>query len=374
MSDTGGGHRAAAEALRTAMSERYPHTYTFALVDVYRYYTPFPFNRLPELWPLWVHWARPTWKWGYALTNARHSGDALMAFLQRAWARGLRRLVCGEPADVVVSVHALFSRPVMWAYRRFCKQRPPFVTVVTDLWTTHAFWYEPRVERCLVPTRAAYERARHFGLRPAQIRLTGLPVHPQFGRGVPDRSQARYALGLHPTLPLVLLVGGGDGVGPVYPIARELDRRAVPLQLVIVAGRNAALRARLSAERWRHPTWVYPFVNHMAHLMAAADILVTKAGPTTIGEACTVGVPMVLSGAIPGQEDGNVTFVVEGGAGVYAPSPQRVAEAVTKWLAEGEAALARRASRARALGRPDAVWQIAEEIHQQAQKLSLPAW
>ncbi len=374
MSDTGGGHRAAADAIRAAMSERYPDTYTFALVDVYRHYTPFPFNRLPELWPLWVHKARLTWKWGYALTNARRSGDVLMAFLQRAWARGLRRLVCEQAADVVVSVHALFSRPVMWAYRRFCAQRPPFVTVVTDLQTTHAFWYEPRVERCLVPTREAYARALRFGLRPAQVRLTGLPIHPQFGRDIPSRRQARHALGLRPTLPVVLLVGGGDGVGPVYPIARELDRRASSFQLVIVTGRNGALRARLASENWRHPTLIYPFVNHMAQLMAAADILVTKAGPTTIGEACTVGVPMVLSGAIPGQEDGNVAFVVEGGAGIYAPQAPRVADAVSAWLAEGPEVLGRLAARARALGRPDAVWQIAEEIHAQAQKPPLPTW
>ncbi len=374
MSDTGGGHRAVAEAIRAAMSERYPHAYTFALVDVYRHYTPFPFNRLPELWPLWMHWARPTWKWGYALTNGRVFGEALMAFLQRAWARGLRRLVCEQPAAVVVCVHALFSRPTMWAYRRFCARRPPFVTVVTDLWSTHAFWYEPRVERCFVPTRPAYERALRFGMRADQLRLSGLPVHPQFGRAVPFRAQARRALGLNVELPTVLLVGGGDGVGPVYPIARALDRCPMPLQLVIVAGRNAALRARLAAERWRHPTLVYPFVNHMAQLMAAADVLVTKAGPTTIGEACTVGVPMVLSSAIPGQEDGNVRFVVEGGAGVYAPGAQRVAEAVAAWLAEGQEALAARAARARALGWPKAVWQIAEELHRQAQRPARPVW
>ena len=297
-----------------------------------------------------------------------------MAFLQRAWAQGLRRLVCEQPADVVVSVHALFSRPVMWAYRRFCEQRPPFVTVVTDLQTTHAFWYERHVERCLVPTREAYARALRFGLRPDQVRLTGLPIHPQFGRDVLSRVQARRALGLQPLLPVVLLVGGGDGVGPVYPIARELDRRATPFQLVIVAGRNEALRARLSAAHWRHPTLIYPFVSHMAQLMAAADILVTKAGPTTIGEACTVGVPMVLSGAIPGQEEGNIAFVVEGGAGVYAPRAQHVADTVSTWLAEGETAIARRAARARALGHPDAIWQIAEEIHLQAQSSQRSAY
>ena len=100
----------------------------------------------------------------------------------------------------------------------------------------------------------------------------------------------------------------------------------------------------------------------MPKFMAAADVLVTKAGPATISEACIAGLPIILSGAIPGQEDGNVTFVVQNDAGAFAPGPQKVATVVAQWLSEGRDALAQRAERARRIARPDAVWEIADEV------------
>ncbi len=372
MSDTGAGHRAAADAIRAALEQRYPGQYTYALVDVYRRYTPFPFNYLPEIYPPWVKWAGPTWGFGYRFTNHRWRGNLLMALFNRLWHDGMRRLVQEFPADVVVPVHAVFSRPVMRGFQRYSRRRPPFVTVVTDLVTTHGFWYERAVERCLVPTQRAYERGLEFGLSPDQLRLTGMPVHPHFADHLPGKAVARRALALHPALPAVLVTGGGDGMGPVYRIAREINRRKLSLQLVVVAGRNRALREQLETVRWNQPTLIYPFVNNMPELMAAADILVTKAGPTTISEACIAGLPIVLSGAVPGQEDGNVTHVVDNRAGAYAPGARRVADMVTAWLAEGPAKLAQRASNARRLARPDAVWLIADEIHQQAQRPPVP--
>src|SRR5690606_34969262 len=179
---------------------------------------------------------------------------------------------------------------------------------------------------------------------------------------------AREKLGWEADKPAVLLVGGGDGMGPVYHIAREMNRRGLDIQLHIIAGRNRLLQRRLEALDWNQPTRVYPFVVNMPELMAAADILVTKAGPATICEACIAGLPIVLSGAVPGQEDGNVTYVVENGAGVYAPGPVRVADTLAAWVAEGPAALAERAANAKALGRPNAAAEIAEEIHVQAQR------
>jgi 1,2-diacylglycerol 3-beta-galactosyltransferase len=369
MSDTGAGHRSVADAIRAALDLRYPGEYVFELVDVYRRYTPFPFTYLPEIYPRWVTWAKPTWEWGYKLANTPHLDQVVMAAIQRLWRDGMRRLLDDHPGDVYVSVHALFSRPVMGAVREFAPYHTPFVTVVTDLVTTHAFWYEKGVDRCLVPTQVAYDRGLKFGLRPEQLRFTGMPIHPQFMDGLREKTEARCKLDWHRSLPTILLIGGGDGMGPVYPIAEGLNRRRLDMQLVIVAGRNHRLLRRLEAVQWNQPTLIYPFVGNMPELMAASDILVTKAGPTTISEACAAGLPMVLSDAVPGQEDGNITHVVENHAGAYAPGVHRVADTVTAWLSGNPAELACRSENARRLGSPDAVWKIADEIHAQAQRI-----
>lgn len=368
MSDTGGGHRAAADAIRAAMEQRYPGQYTYQLIDVYRRYTPFPFNFMPEIYPRWVNNSPTSWGLSLRFIDSRSRNRLVMAVINRMWKQGIQRMVDEHPADVLVSVHSLFNRPAMRALEATQLQRPPFVTVITDLVSTPAFWYEQRVERCLVPTQAAYDRGRHFGMQPQQMRITGLPVHPDFVAGLLDKPTARQKLGWDADKTAVLLVGGGDGMGPVYNIAREINRRNLDLQLNIIAGRNRFLQRRLEALDWNQPTRIYPFVTNMPELMAAADILVTKAGPATICEACIAGLPIVLSGAVPGQEDGNVTYVVAHGAGVYAPGPVPVADTLAGWLVEGPEALAERAARAKALGRPNAAGEIAEEIHVQAQR------
>jgi 1,2-diacylglycerol 3-beta-galactosyltransferase len=96
--------------------------------------------------------------------------------------------------------------------------------------------------------------------------------------------------------------------------------------------------------------------------MSAADLLVTKAGPSTISEALVMGLPMVLSGALPGQERPNVDYVVQGGAGVWAPNRSSVAQAVQGLLSSGDQMLVRLSRRARELARPDAAWRVAEVV------------
>jgi 1,2-diacylglycerol 3-beta-galactosyltransferase len=198
--------------------------------------------------------------------------------------------------------------------------------------------------------------------------VVGLPVHPRFSIGLQEKSTARRELNWDSNLPVVMLVAGGDGMGPLYETTRAINDRNLPCQLVVVAGRNDLLKTRLEAAEWNQPTHIYGFVTDMPRKMSAADILVTKAGPATICEACLAGLPMILSGAIPGQETGNVDFVVQNDAGVFAPGPEKVAQAVATWLAEGPERLQRLADNARRLSRPNAVWEIADTVWEYAHR------
>jgi 1,2-diacylglycerol 3-beta-galactosyltransferase len=209
-------------------------------------------------------------------------------------------------------------------------------------------------------------------LKPEQMRITGLPVHPRFARGLLAKDQARASLGWDPDLPAILIVGGGEGMGPIYKTAQAIDSLNLNCQLAIIAGRNKGLKERIESTQWHQPTHVYGFVTDMPRMMAAADILVTKAGPSTISEACIAGLPMILYDAIPGQETGNVEYVIENQAGVYAPDPREVADAVSQWLAEGPQGLQRRSQNALRIARPNAVFEIAAEVWEYAQHPRIP--
>ncbi len=372
MSDTGGGHRAAAEAIRDALYERYgQHQVQAELVDVYRNMR-FPATTMPEFYPWIINHGKRLWTLVYRMTeNPRSAGltSAITYFYNRG---KLRQMVRQNPADVVICVHSVTAQPVMSAYESF-PTRPPFVTVVTDLVSTPIFWYDPRVDRCLVPTQIAYERGLKFGLKPEQLRVTGLPVHPQFSRAITDadRAAVRAELNWDPDLPAVLMVAGGDGMGTLYETTRSIVEKGLKCQIAVITGRNKTLKARLekeAAQNWsQQPIHIYGFVTDMPRLMAAADMLVTKAGPATISEACIAGLPIILSDYIPGQEDGNVTYVIDNNIGVFAPTPQKVANAVEGWLNEGRDTLRQRGERARAISNPDAVWDIADEVWALAQ-------
>jgi 1,2-diacylglycerol 3-beta-galactosyltransferase len=363
-SDTGGGHRAAAEAIIAALQERHGDAVQCTLVDVFRQYSPPPFKYAPELYPLWIKRGRLMWTLGYHMSD-RRGQPAMMTFMVRSiWRKfkaGLDRMFAENPADLIVSVHPLLNTLSMVSLRRM-PTRPPFVTVVTDLVSTHAFWFNRNIERILVPTEQAFERGAKLRVKPERMRVTGLPVHPRFAGGLIHKDEARAKLGWDATLTTILLIGGGEGMGPLYRIARRINALNARCQLVIVAGRNEALREKLASRPWNQPTHIYGFVTNMPELMAAADILVTKAGPGTISEACMAGLPMIISDHIPGQEYGNVRYVIDNGAGLFARGPRRVAEVVRRWLSEPKEQLAQRAAKALTLARPNAVWDIADEL------------
>lgn len=365
MSDTGGGHRATAEAVRDAMYAKYGDQVEAKLVDVFRA-SQFPMNYMPEFYPWIVNHSPSSWGMGYKLSNSKRRAAVLSRTMYLANAKRFRRMLDENPADVVVSVHSVITRPVMRTLM-MQEERPPFVTIVTDLVTTHMFWYDRRSEITLVPTQAAFDRGIEAGLKPDKMRITGLPVHPKFTKALVGQAEARQKLGWDADLPTILMVAGGDGMGPLFKTARAIDAKRMKCQLVIVAGRNESLKKRLEAQTWAQPTHIYPFVTNMPELMDAADMIVTKAGPSTITEAAIAGLPMIISDAIPGQEDGNVTYVVENNAGTYTPDPDDVADVVEGWLAQGTDGLRRLSSNARSIANPDAVWEIADEIWEWAQ-------
>lgn len=361
MSDTGGGHRAACRAMEAALNARYPGQFTSELVDVWKDYTPFPFSTMPAVYAPWVNHSPGTYEAQYWVNDRIFRNRAVSAVYCRQMLPSMKRLYDEHPGDLIVCAHSVFVRPAVYALRRLGLAMP-FVTVIADYAWPPVLWYDPRVDRCLVPTDAAYQRGLRVGMPPEKMVITGAPVHPKYTDLTLSKAEARAALGWSAEARIVLMVGGGDGMGPVASTARAIDRRELPIELMIVAGRNEKLKATLEAHPWQRPTRIYGFVDNLQVLMRAADLLITKAGPATITEAATVGVPMILSAAIRHQESPNAEYVEQNGAGVYAPGPRRVAESVAHLMTGDGAELQRMAEGARKLAQPDSIWKIVGEI------------
>jgi 1,2-diacylglycerol 3-beta-galactosyltransferase len=215
---------------------------------------------------------------------------------------------------------------------------------------------------CLVPTEQARRQALDAGFEADKIKVIGLPIHLKFAHAPGNQRQLRRELGLGEEKLTVLLVGGGEGMGRVFAVSRAVAQAGLDLQLVIVSGRNEALKSRLESVSWEVPTTVLGFVDYMPALMHSADLLVTKAGPSTITEALTCGLPMLISGALPGQEEGNAEWAVATGAALSAPTPQELVVALRELASDRAESLACMRQKAREAARPDAALDAARLI------------
>jgi 1,2-diacylglycerol 3-beta-galactosyltransferase len=359
-SDTGGGHRSAAEAILEAMSSEFPGKMTAELVDIFRDYAPTPLNRAPSIYPPLSRMPE-MWGLGYKLSDGARQARTFTTLVWPYIRRASKKLVKENKCDLIVSVHPFANSPVLRAIKN---DHQNFMTVVTDMVSTHAFWYDNRADLVVVPTAEAKERGICYGVDPDKIHVIGLPVAERFCHPPTDKSKVRKELNWSEDLPVILLVGGGEGMGPLEKIARAINDSGLQASMVIVCGRNAKLKTTLETYQWNIPTHIYGFTRDMPNFMAAADILVTKAGPGTISEALIAGLPIIIYSRLPGQEDGNVFYVVNQKAGVWAPHPERVVAAIQEWILDPpkrqiavEACLA--------IAKPDAAVKIAGIIAEQ---------
>jgi 1,2-diacylglycerol 3-beta-galactosyltransferase len=360
-SDTGGGHRSTASAIAQALKKRHGAQAQIELVDALAEYAPWPFSHPSALYPHMLRLKGLVWSTGFFLSDGSYRVKLPAAGWRILTGMAMRRLLRDHPADLIVSCHAAFNH-------LFAKLIPEtqagtsMVTMVTDLTAAHAFWFAPGVTRCLVPTENTRRRAMIRGLPPERVQATGLPVRSCFAEAAQqNKRDLRQRLGLASDLPVVLLVSGAEGMGPLRHVCKAITSDGVRAQLVAIAGRNKRLRAQLRQEKWPLPVRVEGFVDNMHEWMRAADLLVTKAGPTTISEASIMGLPMVLNGALPGHERPNVDYVVRAGAGVWAPTSGQVVRAVRELL-PASPALAQMAARARSLAQPDATQRVARVL------------
>ncbi len=359
MADSGGGHRAAAQSLTDALQDRALVTWLNLLDE----HTPFPLNKVSDLYGPLVTRAPRLYYLLYRYASAR----SRIALTERAIyplvRRSLTSPLLSQKADLVISVHPLHNN-VPLRILRSTGLNTPFVTVVTDPITAPAAWFCSDVDLCIVASEQARETALACGLAAQQVCVIGLPIRRAF-LAARDRPKptARALVGLPAEQPLVLMTGGGAGIGRLLPIAQALagrlaDHPAQP-QLAIIAGRNRELQQRLAAEPWPLPVHVTGYVENMSDWLAAADLLVTKAGPGTLAEAACLSLPTLITEYIPGQEEGNVAWITQNGAGAYETNPASIAGLAADLLLPGNPALGEMAAHARALGQPDAAAEIA---------------
>ncbi len=246
----------------------------------------------------------------------------------------------------------------------------PFTASVVTDFEAHALWMEPAVDLYCVAAEETRARLIARGAVPETVVVTGIPISPRFSRPLRPGG-LRKQMGLRDDLPVLLVLGGGFGMGPVRAILEQLNKLERVVQTVVVCGRNVELRRDLAVLERRHPTHVLGFVNNMQEWMAAADLVITKPGGLTTSEALALGKPLFVLNPIPGQEAANSDFLLERGAAIKANRVEDVPFRLEQLI--GSHQLARLARAARKLGRPSAAADVCEAIWSRLRQPSVSA-
>ena len=363
--DTGGGHRSAATAVAQALDQACPGRFAILICDPLR-------GPGASRWLRWVTGlygpAIRIWPWLWGVLWRACGSPRSLSWLRRTLMsptyRSVANAVTAWRPAVIVSFHPLTAEPAVRVRDRGATFIP-VITVITDLVTAHLSWRDAAVDRVIVPSAAIAGRCAQDGMPGGHYVETGLPVGPEFSRTpatAAERQALRRSLGLRGRF-LVVVTGGGEGSGGIYRRTVAILRQVEDVDVAVICGRNHRLRQRLTrlAERAGGRLSVHGFVGNMADWLRCADIVVGKAGPGTIAEATCCAAPLVLTTYLPGQEDGNVEFVVQAGAGSHARKLRDLADEIARLRDDPAALAAMRAASAR-VGRPRAAADIASLV------------
>ena len=293
----------------------------------------------------------------YRVSQAPLPGFKAQGLLARVLQGGMAQLVRRHRPDLIIATHPFPCGAA--AYLRDSRRlRAPLMGVITDF-AVHRLWVYEHVDAYFVAAPEIKRELAALGVPAKRIYASGIPVHPQFtanadGRGI------REELSLMADQPLVLLMGGGLGMGGIRQAMASMDELQLPLQFVVLAGKNKELQEKLQEEtkNLRHAVRVLGYTDRIPELMRAAAMLVTKPGALTVCEALVSETPLLLYEPIPGQEWENAVFLTKRGVALWAKNRQELKDGVTTLLTRPEQVEKLR-KEAEALRRPAAAAAVA---------------
>jgi len=347
----GSGHNAVARALEASLQAAGAET---RIVDHFRDLVHPAFDRWSRrLYAAILRRAPAVWGFGYWVGDRLSPSSGLVFGMGSLGTPRLLSLLERERPDLIVSTHPT-PAGALSDLRRRGVTRIPHALVYSDF-AVHRQWIPPLVDLHCVPAESVRADLIARGIAPDRVLASGLPVRAEFEQPA-DPTSARRALGLDLERPVVLAMAGAFGWTGDLPAATGVLRDLpVPFQALIVAGHDGALRARLkeSVRGAGRRVRVLGYTDEMRQLMAAADLLVTKAGGVSLAEAIACDLPVVCFGSLPGHERRNERFIVQAGAALRARSAVELGAVVRRTLSE-PGLLTDLAKRMREIRRPGA--------------------
>ncbi|MCI1944207.1 MGDG synthase family glycosyltransferase [Clostridium luticellarii] len=231
--------------------------------------------------------------------------------------------------DVILSLHPNFNGSIVNILKKY-HIKIPFVTLIADLVTISPLWADSRVDYIISPTTEAKDKCIEFGVPEEKIKVLGFPVRSRFYDHTYEAGDNKR-LSSDSTLKCMIM-SGGEGVGNMKKIA-EILLNNFDCTVKIVAGRNKVLKNKLEKSlgtKYGNRVEIYGFTKNVQDLMECSDIAFTRGSPNVIMEAIACNVPLVITGALPGQEEENPNFVEKHNLGVICRDTGKIKDVISE--------------------------------------------
>ncbi|MFA5156416.1 MAG: glycosyltransferase [Candidatus Omnitrophota bacterium] len=353
------GHHSATIAIEKAIKVIAPNT-EIMNINAFNYTNPISEKIINRLYMGVIKATPQIWDYLYDNPSVVKKLANIKESIHKMNSPKLKKLFDEFKPDAVCCTQA-FPCGMVSDYKKTYDSAIPLVAVLTD-YIPHAYWIYDNVDYYIVPSEEVGQRMVKKGVAPAKVRALGIPFNHKFNEPV-DRQKTIQRLGLDSGLPTILIMGGGQGLGPIKIVVKALEKVKPEFQAIVVTGTNKKLYNSLSRKikKFKRKLLLFGYTDRINELMTVSDVVVTKPGGITTAEALSKNLPMIIIKPIPGQEANNTAYLLEKQAAIRIDDPKAINLIFDELLSQ-RGKLAKLAEAAAAISKPNASFDIARLI------------
>ncbi|MBU2541154.1 MAG: glycosyltransferase [Candidatus Omnitrophica bacterium] len=353
------GHHQATLAIESAL-KRLDQNIEVLNLNAFNYTTPISEKIINQLYIKVIKRTPKIWKYLYDNPSVIENTRQIKKTIHKLNSPKLKILIDRFKPTCIVCTQAYPCGMIADCKRTF-GLNIPLIGVLTD-YAPHSFWIYDEVDYYIVPAEEVKQAFVQKGVEAKKVINFGIPIDPKFVQSK-NKELIAHKLGLNPSGPIIMIMGGSQGIGPIKKIVNDLEAFPFELQILVICGVNKTLLKWLKrkSKKGKKKLIALEYVETIDELMEIASLIITKPGGLTTAEALAKGLPLLIVNPIPGQEVANANFLTKKGAGITIEKMKDFSKSATELLID-QKRLNDMSFQARQISKPKAAIDIASLI------------
>lgn len=308
------GHHSATLAIEKALKILAPETEILNF-NAFNYTNPISEKIINRLYMTVIKNTPQVWEYLYDNPDVIKNLEVIKKSLHKFNSQKFKDLFSKFKPDLVACTQA-FPCGMVADYKKIYNSNIPLIAVLTD-YAPHSYWIYDTVNYYVTPSEEIALRLAQKDVPIDRIKPLGIPFDPRFNSPV-NKAECFKKLNLRSDLPTLLIMGGGQGLGPIKTIVESLEKIKHEIQVLVITGNNKKLYRSLvkKIRKMKNKYLIYGYIDNVFELMEISNIIITKPGGITTAEALVKKIPMLIISPIPGQEANNTAYLTKIGAAI----------------------------------------------------------